>query len=139
MFGWIYFVLLELATFFFVQVPGVVILAPMAASHAWVTRESTVYPGKRVTVWKGGKLTWLWGNEENGVTGPIEYNADNTAWKTYVWSAWRNSANNVRFLVSWKGGPWFQYRGKNWYIQFGFRPDTGWPVFSPGKGTGTVL
>jgi hypothetical protein len=78
---------------------------------------------------------FLWGNAEDGVTGPQFYRAQhpNERWCAYLWSAWRNSCNNLRWIVAWRTGPFFRKEWHGWYFQAGFRQDTGWPVLSAGK------
>lgn len=45
---------------------------------------------------------FLWGNLENGVTGPDWYALENPKWsqrwRAFVWSAWRNPTCNLRFI-----------------------------------------
>lgn len=93
---------------------GLVLLLPLSACHAWRRRPSKVFPfaphaGFPITAWRGGWLTWLWGNEEDGVTGPqwwlIRTGATvlpSNRWKlaraAYRWSALRNPSNNMRFI-----------------------------------------
>jgi hypothetical protein len=95
---------------------GLVIMVPLAAMRAWRLRPSKVYRSdywgmRGVTVWRGGWLTWLWCNEEDGVTGPgwwwnrtcRGYARNNapwwvSAWSSYRWSALRNPSNNMRFV-----------------------------------------
>lgn len=45
-----------------------------------------------------GAQAWIW---ENGVVGPVAYYSTFPSWvpqwvKAYCWSAWRNSANNLK-------------------------------------------
>lgn len=118
---------------------GWFLLLPLSAFKLWHTAPSLHFP-RSVTVWNGGYLTWIWGNEEDGVLPDARNNYMTWApdWlRAYVWSAWRNSANNLRFVCTHVGGPWLQVRRWGWYFQAGFRPDTGWPVLSAGPGLGT--
>jgi len=120
---------------------GVVLLLPLSLLRLWHTAPSLEY-NYDVTVWNGGKLTWLWGNEEDGVlpSDRNHYLVGKPDWlRAYLWSAWRNSTNNVRFAASIKGGAWLQVRRWGWYFQAGYRPDTGWPVWSAGAGLGTQV
>lgn len=89
------------------DVIGLVILLPLSATHAWKSRQSKVYGREfrkptMLMAWRGGWLTWLWGNEEDGVTGPIWWglqNAGKPLWLVaYRWSALRNASNNMRFI-----------------------------------------
>lgn len=82
---------------------GVPLIAILAWRRAWVIRPSKAYADKRlVRVWRGGWLTWVVGNEEDGVTGAQWYrdlHADWPEWKrALMWSAFRNPTNNMRFI-----------------------------------------
>lgn len=92
---------------------GLVILVPLSALHAWNPRPSSYYPepgmpnaSRQVYTWDGGWMTWLWGNEEDGVTGPLWWQNHTQAhlgwwpmaWAAYRWSALRNPSNNLRFV-----------------------------------------
>lgn len=48
-------------------------------------------------------IPWLWGNDEDGVTGKPGYNDSLGRWKAYTWSAWRNPVDNYKYL-SWTQG-----------------------------------
>lgn len=121
---------------------GVMLLIPLAATHCWTARESRYFAGRQVTVWRGGWLTWIWGNEEDGVTG--EASTQRAAYyaarypsiglRAYIWSAWRNSANNLRFVFTWKGGPFWRWENARhtFYVQAGWYPN-GYPVLSVGS------
>lgn len=97
---------------------GLVIMLPLAGFRLWRVRGSKVYRApmvRKVTAWRGGWLTWLWGNEEDGVTGPTWWEQRTgvylwpedvpkwrqclkMAWSAYRWSALRNPSNNMRFI-----------------------------------------
>ena len=136
--GWLYFLCIQIVALV-LGIIGIPLAAALLLTSAYSMRLSRYFPARVIAVWRGGALTWLWGNEEDGVFGPQVYNPSMTKWRAFVWSALRNPVGNLRFLVAWKGGPWFQYRGNGWYFQMGFRPDRGWPVLSAGSGTGTQL
>lgn len=119
---WLGYSLLALA----LDVIGLVLIALLSACHAWHWDFSRVYrddgrpladadkgrTGRHVTRWRGGWLTWLWGNEEDGVTGPVWWQQRtgvhgaypmvgmywHKAWSAYRWSALRNPSNNLRFI-----------------------------------------
>ena len=116
---------------------GVPVVGVLAYFRLWIGMY--VYGMHVHSEWRGGRWTWLWGNDEDGVVGPDWYNPLASRWLAFKWSALRNPVNNLRFLVAWRGGPWLQVRHSGYYFQAGFRPDTGWPVLSAGRGTGTVL
>ena len=106
------------------MVIGWVILAPVCATR-WYQQNTD---GK----FHFNRMLWIFDNDEDGVM-PHWYNPTASAWRAYLWSAWRNSVNNLRFLCEWKGGPLYRIEKSGWYYQHGFRTDTGWPVWSAGK------
>jgi hypothetical protein len=99
---------------------GVPLLAVLSLFRAWRYRLSQFpqfnetrnqYP---LAAWLGGRWTWLWGNEEDGVDGP-DWWRDRMgivpvvgklslrqrlvrSWAAYRWSAFRNPVNNLRFI-----------------------------------------
>lgn len=123
--GWIYFLGIELFATVLMVIgwPLLAILCALNIMH----QEAD---GK----WHYPHLFWLWCNEEDGLK-PQWYNPEGSRWKAYLWSAWRNSSNNVRYLTLWIGGPFYRWEspGKGWYFQCGFKPVTGWPVLSAGR------
>lgn len=71
-------------------------------------RKSRYFPYP-IDVWPGGWLTWIWGNEEDGISGPgwwkTRTNTDlapgrslAAMWADFRWSALRNPSNNIRFI-----------------------------------------
>lgn len=84
-------------------VVGVPLVGVLALFEAWHPRPSRTYAdGRIVQVWNGGWLTWLWGNEEDGVTGAVWYRRAHPEWSArkcaFMWSALRNPSNNMRFI-----------------------------------------
>lgn len=132
--GWVSFAGVQLAAAAAFPI-GVVLLFPFAGLSAWTTRESRYILGRTITVWRGGWLTWIWGNEEDGVTGAPFYQAQFKDIRVcaYLWSAWRNSANNLRFVFKWVGGPFYRWENAThtFYVQAGWYPN-GFPVLSAG-------
>jgi hypothetical protein len=136
--GWAEWTALELCSLLLSAV-GVVLLIPLSLARAW--RIKRVQPPgltmRWVMVWKGGRLTWLWGNDEDGVVGPTWYakRFKDVRIRAYLWSAWRNSASNFRWAAARPGGVFVkrEWRGGDWYFQAGFRPGDGWIVLSGGK------
>jgi hypothetical protein len=92
------------------DIVGLVLLVPLSAAHAWRVTASTPYPGRLVESWRGWPLTWPWGNEEDGVTGPpwwrvrmgLPVTVNGPWWRealsAYRWGALRNPSNNLRFV-----------------------------------------
>jgi hypothetical protein len=94
---------LYLAVFLVLAIIGLVLLLPLSLLKAWRWRFTRVFPDLReVSAWRGGWLTWVWGNEEDGVTGPdwwLRRTKGSKAWLVaYRWSALRNPVNNLRFI-----------------------------------------
>jgi hypothetical protein len=77
------------------------------------------------------KLSWLWWNNEDGA------GSNHTWWAEYVWLAWRNPVNNLRFVpgVSAKGRPLLYWSNGRWYAKMGWLSD-GYPCMSAGAGKG---
>jgi hypothetical protein len=94
--GWLYWILYQLLSFFVFFPIGLVVLAPLAAMRMWYQRSnySPMFPGRVVWAWKGGWLTFVFCNEEDGICGGV-YPSPLAA---YDWSAIRNFANNMRLL-----------------------------------------
>jgi hypothetical protein len=110
---------------------GIPVVGLLAYLYAWV-------PIAGKFQWRGGALTWIWGNEENGIVGPgMALNR----WNAFYWSAIRNPCNNLRFLpgISRVGRPllyrtWMMF-GKQFYVKAGWMSD-GYPCLSAGSGRG---
>ena len=110
---------------------GWFLLAPLAAFKQW--RWQLAYPSLKhdqIAVWRWSWVDGIWGNAEDGVTGDNFYAARFKSQRlcAYLWSAWRNSANNMRWSNSVVGGPFVRITKGRWIFQFGYRPDNGWPV-----------
>ncbi len=97
-----------------------------------LTRSWTVVAGK--LQWKGGRLTWIWGNLEDGIVGPGPLNR----WRAFYWSGVRNPCNDLRYIrgVSKVGRPLWR---KTWgakpggfYVAAGWN-SSGYPVLSGGR------
>jgi hypothetical protein len=133
--AWAWFAMVQLIALL-VTVLGWVLLIPFAALRLWTMRESRYFPGRQIAVWRGGWLMWPFGNEEDGVTGAEFYRArfKDDRLCAYLWSAWRNSANNLRFVFRWQGGPFWRWENAKhtFYVQCGFYPN-GYPVLSAGR------
>lgn len=96
MFSWIYWVLYQILSLFFTII-GFPVVAVLATLRAWKLRpsKSPMFPGHAVWAWRGSWLTFIWGNEEDGIAGPGIIPTPYAAWH---WSAYRNSANNMRLV-----------------------------------------
>lgn len=83
-------------------VVGVPLVGVLSYFRLWTERPSMFPRWGTIKVWRGGRWTWLWGNEEDGVTGATWYRALHADWserkRAFFWSAFRNPANNPRFI-----------------------------------------
>lgn len=86
---------------------GLVLVPIMAATGFYYERDSLYYTDekkpRRVLAWRGGWLTWLWGNEEDGIDG--RYFALNgflsdggPLVRIIRWAALRNPVSNLRYV-----------------------------------------
>jgi hypothetical protein len=99
---WAYWIAYSVASVL-VSAVGFVVVAPLAALRLTELRRSYLpaYEGRLVLAWRGGRLTALWGNDEDGVYGPEWFRMrypGRPRWAAYVWCALRNSANGMRLL-----------------------------------------
>jgi len=98
--GVVWWLVVELCIFLPLFVVGAVVVPLLAAAHAWTLRPSSRYRDRLVYVWRGGALTWLWGNEEDGVTGAEWYRIAHAKWShARLARNWyfRNPVNNLRY------------------------------------------
>lgn len=115
------------------DVVGLFVILPLSLLRAWGSRPSRVYgrefpKPQLLHAWWGGWLTWLWGNEEDGVTGPIWWAVRHRDWPmwriAYVWSALRNPVNNLRFVpginpvIDPKRIQWHTGGGRTWLVEY---------------------
>ncbi len=130
--GWAWFVAVQFIALIFTIV-GWVLLIPFAALRLWRLQASPYFPGRSVEAWRGGALMFPWGNFEDGVIGNAAHRArfKDDRLGAYYWSAWRNSANNLRFVFRWQGGPFWRRELGRWYVQAGWYQN-GFPVLSAG-------
>lgn len=93
--GWLYWLLYQL-TSLVLTVLGWPLIAVLAALRLW-TDKAVYWDFKRriVWAWRGGWLTYVWSNDEDGICP----NQVITPWRAWLWSAWRNPANNLRFAL----------------------------------------
>lgn len=143
--GWLRFAGVQLVMLI-AAVLGVFLLIPFCLAQAWVADEKSIKDGRVIDRWKWRLLNLVYGNPEDGPSGlyakvwlngttegPYMPNA-NPMWRAYVWSAWRNSCNNLKYVFAWKGGPFFHWENAKhtFYFQAGFYA-SGAPVLSAGR------
>lgn len=73
----------------------------LAKREAWELKPSRYFKPRIVAAWTP-RWCWLYCNDEDGVVGPAWWHDENAGksqrWLAFVWSAWRNPTNNLRFL-----------------------------------------
>lgn len=95
---------------------GWVVLIPFCVRKAWTADLKSIKDQRVIDRWNWKPLNWIWGNPEDGVSGQYALVWDRTgqvpympgadpAWRAYCWSAWRNSANMLKYVFAWKNGP----------------------------------
>lgn len=147
--AWGYFWLAQLASIAATLV-GYVLLLPFCLAQAW---EMSPVPsiGQKPWLTRGPIDRWRWaplnavyGNPEDGVSGQtaliwgsgteaghlVSYMPGAAAWRrAYAWSAWRNSADNLKYVFQWRGAQPAPYKSGTFKL-FGklFAYDFGWQV-----------
>lgn len=125
---WLLFVAIQLASLV-ITLAGIFVLAVLAAFKIWHVDTAGKYH------WPA--LFWIWDNQEDGICAAW-YRTPIDRWHAYTWSAFRNSANNLRYVrgVSDVTRPlWRQTWGAKpggWYAQAGWN-NSGYPVISGGR------
>lgn len=95
---------------------GWILLIPFCIRQAWTADSKSIKDQRVIDRWNWKPLNWIWGNPEDGVsgqyalvwtrTGQVPYMAGaDPAWRAYCWSAWRNSADALKYVFAWKNGP----------------------------------
>jgi len=126
------FIVIQLVSLL-LTVIGYPLIAVLAAFRLWLDDyDGTI--NRVLYHWRGGKLTWLWSNDENGIFG----NGPVTRWQAFYWSALRNPCNNLRFVpgISGAGRPLWHWSNGRFYAQAGWLGSHGQPVLSLGRGQG---
>lgn len=137
------FALLHETVFYLTLFPLGLILTPVAILFG----REVVSPITDQSILTAPRFLWLWGNDEDGFDPPWYANA-NPSWsrwrRMWVWAAWRNPVNNLRFvrwlyappvlgqvqMVEWRGWLvlWQGWRTRivspGWKLTVGFKYDT---------------
>jgi len=136
--GWLYFAAFQITAFALALFVGSWFILFLALVRCYDVRESDYYPGRQILVWRGSWITWPFGNEEDGIDGLRGGSPDQFWWRDrtagwphwkriWVWSARRNSVNNLRFLVKWAGGPIKEWTIRGHLYRIGWNTN-GFPV-----------
>ena len=141
--SWTWFAVVQLISLA-ATVVGWIVLIPFCLASAWAPAVSPIN-GRQIDRWRFGPLNWIFGNSEDGVSGQraIVWNEDGTVqvpfmpgawapWRAYVWSAWRNSSDALKYVFAWKGGPFVRREWRGWFVQLGWNT-SGLPVISAGR------
>lgn len=127
--------IMGLATFL-----GLFILPWFCMARAWRECGSPFDKTRQIDRWSWEPLNAVYGNPEDGVSGryakvwyfdgkhdavqvPYMPNAREW-WRAYCWSAWRNSAGNLKYVFAWDKGPQATWRGR----KLGWWPENGYKV-----------
>lgn len=108
---WLKFIAIQLVMLL-ATVVGWFLLIPFCLARAWVG-PSTGQFGRAVDAWSWHPLQLMYGNPEDGVSGlqALVWNKEGLArvpympnawapWRAYCWSAWRNSADNLKYVFA---------------------------------------
>lgn len=131
--AWLWFVVVQLVMLL-ATVVGWFLLIPFCLARAWTL--TYIYNLDHVVdTWDCGLVDRVYGNPEDGVSGQqaliwtpagtqVPYMPNAWApWRAYCWSAWRNSADNLKYVFAWSNGPFVQW-GKfkmGWQMENGHK------------------
>lgn len=142
--AWVWFAVIQVISLI-AAVVGWVLLVPFCLARAWEVCASALEPTRTIDRWRWKPLNSVYGNPEDGVSGKgaLVWNESGTrvtympdAWdplRAYLWSAWRNSANNLKYVFAWAKGPLAKFVICGIYIKAGWQQEAGnyhVPIFS---------
>ncbi len=118
-------------------VVGWVVLILPCLLRAWeLSPIPSINDGRKIDQWKWKWLRWAWDNPEDGVSGRMALVWAGSArepyypsksvpwydwapWRAYMWSAWRNSANMLKYRYGYQlrtPGPVGPYRAGTFQV-----------------------
>jgi hypothetical protein len=117
---------------------GWFLLIPFCIGKAWSVNARSIKDGRPIDTWKYSWLNYIYGNPEDGVSGgcavvwtsgsPGPYRPGLSTWpglRAYLWSAVRNSCDNLKYVFSIPGdGPIVHW----WKFKFGYQRENGYNV-----------
>jgi hypothetical protein len=144
---WVWFTLVQLIQLV-ATILGWFFLLPFCILKAWKLNAVSIKDSRPIDSWTWSLLNTVYGNPEDGVSGsqavvytngiPGPYGASirSAAYRAYLWSALRNSCDNLKYLFSYSKGPlkvillW-----GGWGIKLGWQMENGFnvPVLSVRK------
>lgn len=120
---------------------GVFLLIPFCLAQAWeMSPVPSIKDGSRqIDRWRWRWLGLIFDNPEDGVSGAqalvwvdgqlVPYMPRAWApWRAYCWSAWRNSANALKYRFAWDAGPFKQWTLLGRPQHCGWQPENGYRV-----------
>lgn len=119
---------------------GWLVLIPFCLLKAWKPGAKSIKDGRPIDVWSWGPLNLVSGNPEDGASGQFALINGNqpympntwAPWRAYLWSAWRNSANNLKYVFAWTAGPYKEWSyslfGKLRTAKIGWQMENGFNV-----------
>jgi hypothetical protein len=132
--AWTWFVVVQLISLV-ATVLGWLVLIPACLAQAWALGATSIKDGRAIDRWKW-KWLWPYQNPEDGVSGQTALIWVNgrlapympgahPAWRAYCWSAWRNSADSLKYAFAWEQGPYttFQLFGRT--VHAGWKNENG--------------
>lgn len=138
---WLKFIAIQLVMLL-ATIVGWVLLIPICLAQAW--HKDFSVSDRVIDVWPYVWMNKIYGNPEDGVSGQqaLVWNAEGTAkvpympgawapWRAYCWSAWRNSADNLKYVFAGAPGqalPLLTFRLFNRTCKIGWQG--GLPVLS---------
>jgi hypothetical protein len=138
--GWLWFIVVQFLMLL-ATVIGWFALIPFCLAHAWEIKGKSIKDGRPIHSWKWPALNWLYGNPEDGVsgitarvwnsTGTAQQNyhpTNSPALNAYLWSAWRNSADNLKYVFAWSNGPYTEFRLLGRTFRVGWAMENGYKV-----------
>lgn len=128
------FILIQLVSLV-LTIIGIPVCAYLSYVHGY-----TYDPNTKQCHWPS--WAWVWDNQEDGVLPPWYRLRVGFAWSDahamFMWTAIRNSCNNLRYVpgVSKPGRPLWYWTNGTHYAKAGWEAKTGWPSLSAGSGRG---
>jgi hypothetical protein len=139
------FILIQLISILVLFPPGVVLCGICTLLKLYELRDNPtpLHPWNDLKIYRWTpRWMWIWDNREDGLS-PVWYLKAHSnrplRWNFFVWTAFRNYANNWRFVpgVSKVGRPIFSrkftFRGKVMHFDAGWLTD-GYPTLNVGYG-----
>lgn len=124
-------------------VVGWLLLIPFCLLRAWEPVQSEFDPTRTIDRWKWHPLNAVYGNPEDGVSGMKALVMANPVlkvpympgawvpWRAYLWSGWRNSSDNLKYVFACSSCPLVQFQLFGRTLKIGWQVENGIkvPVF----------